>query len=70
MQSEIDKLNDSIHFAPGNCVSGCVQWDERQKEKQQDVERMRTQLEEQKERLEAMQESARQQGYGSSISDP
>jgi hypothetical protein len=70
IQSEIDKLNDSIHFAPGNCVSGCVQWDERQKEKQQDVERMRTQLEEQKKRLEAMQESARQQGYGSSVSDP
>jgi hypothetical protein len=70
LQSEIDKLNDSIHFAPGNCVANCVQWNERQKEKQGEVERMRSQLEDQKKRLEDMQDSARQQGYGSSVYDP
>ncbi len=70
LQSQIDKLNSSIQFAPGNCVSGCVQWNERQQQKQQEVERMRAQLEQQKKRLESMQESARQQGYGSSVYDP
>jgi hypothetical protein len=70
LQNEIDKLNDSIHFAPGNCVANCVQWNERQKQKQQQVEQMQAQLEDQKKRLEDMQESARQQGYGSSVYDP
>ncbi|HEV7219601.1 MAG: hypothetical protein ACHP8A_03190 [Terriglobales bacterium] len=70
LQSNIDKLNDSIHFAPGNCVAGCVQWNERQQAKQQEVERARGQLAEQKKRLEDMQESARKQGYGSSVYDP
>lgn len=70
LQGNIDKLNDSIQFAPGNCVSGCVQWNEHQKQKQQEVERMRAQLEIQKKQLQEMQESARQQGYGSSVSDP
>jgi len=70
LQGNIDKLNDSIQFAPGNCVSGCVQWNEHQQQKQQEVERMRAQLEIQKKQLQEMQESARQQGYGSSVSDP
>jgi hypothetical protein len=70
LQNSIDRLNDSIHFAPGNCVSGCVQWNERQKEKQQQVERGQAQLAEQKKRLEDMQEAARRQGYGSSVYDP
>jgi hypothetical protein len=70
LQSNVDKLNDSIHFAPGNCVAGCVQWNEHQKQKQLEVERMRSQLEAQKKRLQSMQESARQQGYGGTIYDP
>lgn len=70
LQSNIDKLNDSIHFAPGNCVAGCVQWNERQQAKQEEVERARGHLAEQKKRLEDMQESARKQGYGSSVYDP
>ena len=70
LQNQIDKLNDSIHFAPANCVANCVQRTDRQREKQQEVERMQAQLEDQKKRLEDMQESARQQGYGSSVYDP
>jgi hypothetical protein len=70
MQTEVDKLNDSIHFAPANCVANCAQWNQRQREKQQEVERLQAQLEDQKKRLEDMQESARQQGYGSSVYDP
>jgi hypothetical protein len=70
LQANIDKLNDSIQFAPANCVSGCVQWNDRQKQKQGQVERMRAELKDQQKRLEDMQEAARQQGYGSSITDP
>jgi hypothetical protein len=70
LQADIDKENDSIQFAPGNCVSGCVQWNEHQIQKQQDVERKRSQLDTLKQHLQDMQESARQQGYGSSVYDP
>jgi hypothetical protein len=69
LQKQIDEVNESIHFAPGNCVANCVQWNERQQEKQRQVEQMRAQLEEQKKRLEVMQDSARKQGYGSSVYD-
>jgi len=70
LEAEISRVNDSIQFAPANCVSGCVQWNEQQQKKQQDVERMRSQLDTLKQQLQASQEAARQQGYGSSIYDP
>ena len=70
LQSNIARLNDSIHFAPANCVSNCAQWNERQQEKQRQVEVMKSQLEDQQKKLEDMQESARQQGYGGSVYDP
>jgi hypothetical protein len=70
LQSQIDRVNESIHFAPGNCVANCVEWNERQREKQQQVEQMKSQLEDEKKKLEDMQESARQQGYGSAVYDP
>jgi hypothetical protein len=69
-QSMIDKINDSVRYAPANCVSGCVQWNEKQQQKQEEVEKMRGQLELQKKQLEDMQEAARKQGYGSSVYDP
>jgi len=70
LQHNIDELNQSIQFAPGNCVAGCVEWNKHQKEKQQEVERMKEELKAQQKNLEDMQEAARQQGYGSSITDP
>lgn len=70
MQSDIDRLNGTIRFASGSCVANCVQWNERQRQKQQQVEQMNAQLADQRKRLEDMQESARQQGYGSSVYDP
>jgi hypothetical protein len=70
LKGEIDSMNSSISFAPANCVSGCVEWNERQRQKQQQVESMKTQLEEQEKQLEEMQEMARKQGYGSSVYDP
>jgi hypothetical protein len=70
LQREVDEINESIRFAPANCAEGCVGWNERQREKQQRVERMQQQLEEQKQRLDDMQSAARRQGYGSSVYDP
>jgi hypothetical protein len=70
LQSQADELNQSIRFAPANCVENCVSWNEHQKEKQEQVERMQAQLEEEKKRLEEMQDSARKQGFGSSVYDP
>lgn len=70
LQSQIDSVNDSIRFAPANCVSGCVQWNEHQVQKQQQVDQMKAQLEEQKKQLDELQESARKQGFGSSVYDP
>jgi hypothetical protein len=71
LQKQIDKVNQSIHFADHTCAGArCVQWNERQKEKQQQVERMQAQLDGEKKRLEEMQESARKQGYGNSVYEP
>jgi chromosome segregation ATPase len=70
LQKQIDQVNESVRFAPANCVGRCAEWNERQREKQQQVERMQSQLSEQKKRLDEMQESARKQGYGSSVYDP
>ena len=67
LQRQIDEISESIKFAPANCVSGCEQWNERQKGKQQQVEQMQGQLDELKKHLEEMQESARKQGLGSSV---
>ena len=70
LEAQIASLNASIQFAPPNCVENCVQWNEVQKQKQSQVENMRLQLSDQKKHLEEMQESARKQGYGSSVYDP
>jgi peptidoglycan hydrolase CwlO-like protein len=70
LEREIATLNESVHYAGGNCVANCVQWNERQKEKQDRVEVMKQQLDEQQKRLEDLQESARKQGFGSAVYEP
>ena len=47
-----------------------MQWNERQIKKQDDVQRMQQQLDQQKKQLENMQESARKAGLGSSVYEP
>jgi len=70
LEGQISTLSDSILYAPGNCVSGCVEWNERQKQKQDQVEAMKAQLGQLQQHLEEMQEAARQQGYGSAVYEP
>jgi hypothetical protein len=70
LQSQLNSLNGSIRFAPANCVVNCAARNEKQLAKQQQAERMQAQLEDQKKQLQDMQESARREGYGSSVYDP
>jgi hypothetical protein len=70
LQSQIDKLNSSIHFVEANRYTNGVQYNERQVRKQDEVQRMQKQLDEQKKQLEEMQESARKAGLGSSVYEP
>ena len=70
LESQISEVGNSIHYAGANCVSNCEKWNERQQQKQQEVDGMKAQLAGQQKQLEDMQESARQQGFGSSIYDP
>jgi len=70
LQNQIAAVSDSIHYAGGNCVSNCVEWNQHQQRKQQEVDSMKTQLEEAQRRLDEMREAARKQGFGSSVSDP
>lgn len=70
LQQQIDEISSSIQYAGGNCVANCVEWNERQKQKQDQVESMKAQLADQQKRLEDMQESARKQGFGGTVYDP
>jgi hypothetical protein len=70
MQQSINELAASIQYAGANCVANCAQWNERQKQKQDQVDTMKSQLEQQQKALEDMQDAARKQGYGTSVYDP
>ena len=70
LQQDIKSIGESIHFAGANCVANCAQWNERQQQKQQEVDSMKAQLEEQQKALEQMQDAARKEGFGSSVYDP
>jgi len=70
LQNQISELANSIQFAGGSCVSNCVQWNEEQLRKQEQLESMKAQLEQQQKSLEDFQDAARKQGFGSSVYDP
>lgn len=70
LQQQIDSVNDSVHYLGGNCVANCVAWNEHQKQKQDEVETMKSQLADQQKHLEEMQDAARKQGFGSSVYEP
>jgi hypothetical protein len=70
LQEDIKTTGDSIHYAGANCVANCAQWNEKQQQKQQEVDTMKAQLEDAQKQLEEMQEAARKQGFGSTVYDP
>jgi hypothetical protein len=70
LQSQMEKVNASIHFVEANRYYNGVQHNERQEVKQEQVERMQEQLDQQKKRLNDMQEAARKDGFGNAVYDP
>lgn len=70
LQSQMDKLNSSIRFVEASRYYTAGQYNERQELKQVQVQRMRDQLDEQKKRLDEMQEAARKDGFGNAVYEP
>ena len=70
LQSQVEKLNDSVHFVEANRYYNGVQYNQYQLKKQQEAQRMQKQLENEKKALENAQESARKDGFGSAVYDP
>lgn len=69
LQKQIEAIESSIHFAGGN-YEHHVLYNNRQRQKEQQVENLKSQVEQQQKRLEDMQEEARHQGYSSAVYDP
>jgi len=65
----MDRLSDSLQH-PETCIADCVQKNERQREKEQQLESMKAQLDQRQKALEELQDAARKQGFGSSVYDP
>ena len=70
LQTQIDKLNGSIHFVEANAYVNGAQYNQYQVKKQQQVANLQTQLSEQKQKLSDMQDSAKKAGMGSAVYDP
>ena len=69
LQRQIENVQNSVHFAGGN-YERHVLYNDRQRQKEQQVENLKSQLAQQQKRLEDMQEEARHQGYSSAVYDP
>lgn len=70
LQSQIDTLNRTIHFANGGCVYHCVEHNENQLKKQDEVQRLQGQLDQAKTKLDEMQDQAQREGFGNSVYEP
>jgi len=70
LQSQVDKLNDSVHFVEANRYYNGVQYNQYQLKKQQEAQRLQKQLETEKKSLGDAQESARKAGFGTAVYDP
>jgi hypothetical protein len=67
LQKQVDDMKASVHFVEANRYSNGVQYNEHQIQKQKEAERLQKQLDEQKSRLQDMQEQARKAGLGSAV---
>ncbi|HUM04862.1 MAG TPA: hypothetical protein VLT90_05335 [Terriglobales bacterium] len=70
LQEHIDRLKASIYFVEANAYVNGAEYNQYQVKKQQQVENLKTQLAEQKKKLEEMQEAAKKAGMGSAVYDP
>jgi hypothetical protein len=67
LQKQVDDMKASVHFVEANRYSNGVQYNEHQIQKQKEADRMQKQLDEEKSRLQDMQEQARKAGFGSAV---
>ena len=70
LQRSLDRLNSSIHFVEANRYVDGAEYNQTQMQKQQRAQQMQVQLDEQKQKLEDMQEAARRAGFGNAVYDP
>lgn len=70
LQAEINKLSASVHYVEANRYNNGAEYNQYQQRKQQEVERLQKQLENEKNKLDQMQESARKAGFGNAVYDP
>jgi len=70
LEQNLKALGDSNRYAEANCRANCGLRNERQQQKQRQVESIKARLDEAQKVLDEMQESARKQGFGSSVYDP
>ena len=70
LKGHMEKLKDSIHFVEANAYRNGVEYNKIQAHKQEELQRLQGQLDEQQKNLEKMQESARKAGFGSAVWDP
>jgi hypothetical protein len=70
LQAQIDKLADSIHFVTANAYVNGAEYNQYQVRKQQEVKKLKSQLDEQWKKLSEMQEAAKQEGMGAAVYDP
>jgi hypothetical protein len=70
LQTRMERLTSTIHFARVPTAYNAAQYNERQELKLDQVQQMQAQLDQQRAQLEAMQEAARQDGFGNGVYDP
>lgn len=70
LQSNVDQLKASVHYVEANAYTNGVQYNQAQKHKQDEADRLQKQLDEQKKSLSDMQESCRRAGLGGAICQP
>jgi len=70
LENRIAKVNSSVRFTQTTQTWNAVRHNERQEQKLDDVQKMQNQLAGEQKRLDEMQESVRQEGFGSSVYDP
>jgi hypothetical protein len=70
MQKQADRLEASIHFVDSGAYWNGPQYNQVQVRKQEKLRELQQRIEEQKTKLEDMQESARRAGFGNAVYDP
>lgn len=71
MEQQLARLDQSVQFSQTPCATtNCVENNQRQRQKETQSQVLKSQIEQMRQRMEQMQETARQQGFGSSVYDP